>query len=443
MVRITREEEREREELLPVPSRSTPAAAAAAAVEVEVSRKWKRNSKWVTFVSIYSMMYFPLGVGPAFAYTGWIPGLGMLSYSAWASFVSGNHLSKLCTEDEDNIVLDTYPKLARKLFQRRGEWVVTATQSSLYFMCGAFNIAYIPASFQQLLPSLGKADTRYMLITWGIMCVGSLLPTYHHTFYISAFSAAVSTMNAMLQLFVIFFYQSDLSNQKSLVGKDFYALLSALPAISYTFGGHGVFPEEVRELKVPKDFSETIRWLYLASLPWYYACSISSYWAYGDTIQGNPIANWPEGLWLTKVAAFFSLIGALVISVTSNQATLLAIENKLRLNPYDSLLTKGVLQEKNHNTVLHGSSRVLVRFSFVTMQLLIALLLSNTPLQFIQAFMGSFGVGCLTFVFPFVLYIKWKGDSVINWLFLIIGAILTCLGMVFSSLEILKKLNVI
>ena len=40
----------------------------------------------------------------------------------------------------------------------------------------------------------------YYLITWGFMCVGSLLPSYHDTFYIALFSAVVSTANALLQV---------------------------------------------------------------------------------------------------------------------------------------------------------------------------------------------------------------------------------------------------
>ena len=34
----------------------------------------RRNASWMTFVSVFSMMYFPLGVGPAFHFTGMIPG---------------------------------------------------------------------------------------------------------------------------------------------------------------------------------------------------------------------------------------------------------------------------------------------------------------------------------------------------------------------------------
>ena len=114
----------------------------------------RRNTKWMTFVSIYSMMYFPLGVGPAFAYTGWIPGLLMLAYAALASYYSGRHLSELCTkrrkDGHEEEMVETYPKLAKYAFGSRGEFFITAVQTALYFLCGVFNIAYMPANFEQI-----------------------------------------------------------------------------------------------------------------------------------------------------------------------------------------------------------------------------------------------------------------------------------------------------
>ncbi len=364
----------------------------------------RRNSKWMTFVSVYSMMYFPMGVGPAFAYTGWVPGLCMLSYAAFASYVSGLHLSNLCLAGGDgrrnrrlsnstfssissrrlswgsssgsvpasievtpntsftsqcsfgsftrgdiiaaaetssdapedspqkrglgatapaspaavfspgggrksgagggngngngkpgpggggsspyecsanpslpSFSIDSYPKLGALAFGPAGERFVEGVQTGLYFMTGVFNIAYMPASFMQLFSQRqmsergGGEEVKYMVVTWGTMCLGSLLPSYHDTFPIAAFSAVVSTANAMLQLVVIAFYQRDQlwTSRKELVGSNTSSLLSALPAVAYAFGGHGVFPEEVRELKNPREFSRIVKWLYAFSVPWY------------------------------------------------------------------------------------------------------------------------------------------------------------------------------
>lgn len=387
----------------------------------------RRNATWMTFVSVFSMMYFPLGVGPAFHFTGMIPGVLMLAYSAWSSYVSGKHLSVLCTEDETQIV-DTYPKLARTAFGVNGERFVALTQSSLYFMCGVYNIMYMPANFEQLFEADSNSNRDldehkrmlYFLITWATMCLGSLLPTFHDTLYIALFSAIVSTVNAFLQLLVVVVYQRELfyRTEKRFFGSNPLRILSALPAISYTFGGHGVFPEEIREMKNPKEFPRVVRWLFAAALPWYFACAIVSYSAYGETIRGNPIENWPEGVWVTKVGALFSLVGALVISVTSNQATLLAIgdidgEKKTRWN---------------------GKGQWYRKFLFVTAQLMTAILLRHVPLPLLQSFMGSFGVGILTFILPFAIYLKRKTDlpsisQLKAAIFLSLGVIFAFVGM--------------
>lgn len=299
------------------------------------------------------------------------------------------------------------------------------------------------------------------------MCVGSLLPSYHETFHISLFSAVVSTTNAFLQLVVIFFYQQGgiASAKREWVGSNWIQLLSALPAISYTFGGHGVFPEEVREMRDPTQFPKTINWLYLATLPWYFLCSVSSYYAYGKDIEGNPILNWPQDLWLTKVAAVFSLVGALVISITSNQVTLIVLEEKLmNLDSFQPLL--GLYKKSNRQATTRTNLqvwplRILVRLGFVTCQLGVALASRHSPLQFIQGFMGSLGVGCLTFWFPFAIYLKmnnrkksanegeeealgslkrvWHKESV-NFAFLALGIGSSFIGMVSSGREVILNM---
>ena len=423
----------------------------------------RRNESWMTFVSVFSMMFFPLGVGPAFGYTGWIPGLAMLFYAAFASYKSGMHLGDMCTRDK---VVETYPKLAKLAGGSRGEGFVCAVQTLLYFSCGVFNIAYMPANFEQLFfwhrgdwdnPS---RNYHWYYVTWGIMCGGSLLPSYHDTLNITIFSAIVSSINAFLQVVVIIFYQwEDRALVKtSLVGEHLLQLLSALPAIAYTFGGHGVFPEEIREMKHPKEFPKMVRRLYACSVPIYLLCGIFSYHAYGNDINGNPILNWPLGLWITRLAAFFSLIGALVISITSNQATLIAIENNIvgvdAFQPILRFVKRDIVRNncgrvpkvtlgegKTAKDTRKALVRILIRISFVTAQLIVALALRKTPLQFLQAFMGSVGVGFLTLTAPFLIYMKLNKGTLStakmaqSWTFLVLGSLVVSVGVICSTAQ--------
>ena len=71
---------------------------------------------------------------------------------------------------------------------------------------------------------------------------------------------------------------------------------------------------------------------------------------------------------MTQCGAVFSLVGAIVISVTTNQATLIAVEEK-------------VLSIDSFEYGMNSAPRILVRFAFIMLQLLAAFVLRRTPLQ--------------------------------------------------------------
>ena len=428
----------------------------------KVGRKFiRRNNRWMTFTSTFSMMFFPLGAGPAFRYTGWVPGIGMLTFAAVSSYVSGLLLGEMCIEGQG---LYSYPKLAKKAFGNTGEYLIGSVQSALYFSCGVFNIAFMPANIRQIVDTR-LTNVQLMGITWIGMAVGSQLPTYHDTFPICVLSAIISTLNAMLQVIVILVFQPNLhaENETKMFGT-LTSTLSALPAISYVFGGHGVFPEEVRELKSPSTFKAVLKMLYASAVPVYYLCSVYTYYTYGDTIQGNVLANWPENNWVTRCGAAFCLIGTLVIAVTSNQATLLAVENALEIYPtVDDEYRKDVrdgtvamrvsMMERLRKALgqvlsFKPFARMFVRLSFVTLQLIVAIMLRKSPLQYMQGFMGSFGVGCLTFWAPFLIYLKMNRGLIVHrgkryalYLFLTTGIFVSFVGMFFSASSLLGEAN--
>ena len=421
-------------------------------IKVVGRRFHRRNNRWMTFTSIFSMMFFPLGAGPAFRYTGWVPGLGMLTYAAISSYLSGHLLGEMCMEGGEG--LDSYPKLAKRAFGNTGEYLIGSVQSVLYFSCGVFNIAFMPANIRQIVDTR-LTNVQLMGITWIGMAAGSQLPTYHDTFPICVLSAIISTLNAMLQVIVILVFQPNLhaENETKMFGT-LTSTLSALPAISYVFGGHGVFPEEVRELKSPSTFKAVLKMLYASAAPIYYLCSVYTYYTYGDTIQGNVLANWPEHNWVTKCGAAFSLVGTLTVAVTSNQATLLAVENALEIYPVaddesnEKHLLKRLYRLKKAFTY-KPFARMFVRLSFVTLQLIVAILLRKSPLQYMQGFMGAFGVGCLTFWAPYLIYFRLKRGNLpacirgkilyqgILYIFFASGLFVSLVGMFCSAKSLL------
>ena len=176
------------------------------------------------------------------------------------------------------------------------------------------------------------------------------------------------------------------------------------------------------------------------------------------------LANWPENNWVTRCGAAFCLIGTLVIAVTSNQATLLAVENALEIYPtVDDEYRKDVrdgtvamrvsMMERLRKALgqvlsFKPFARMFVRLSFVTLQLIVAIMLRKSPLQYMQGFMGSFGVGCLTFWAPFLIYLKMNRGLIVHrgkryalYLFLTTGIFVSFVGMFFSASSLLGEAN--
>ena len=53
-------------------------------------------------------------------------------------------------------------------------------------------------------------------------------------------------------------------------------------AFAYAFGGHGLYPEEIREMAEPFKWRRVMELTYLTVIPLYWVCGMLGYAAYGD-----------------------------------------------------------------------------------------------------------------------------------------------------------------
>lgn len=65
----------------------------------------------------------------------------------------------------------------------------------------------------------------------------------------------------------------------------FDAAMVSLGNMAYAYGGHGVFPESLREMREPEQWPAVMRWMYTGMVPMYLVCSIVGYAAYGNFAQ--------------------------------------------------------------------------------------------------------------------------------------------------------------
>ena len=59
----------------------------------------------------------------------------------------------------------------------------------------------------------------------------------------------------------------------------------SLGNMAYAYGGPGVFPESLREMREPEQWPAVMRWMYTGMVPMYLVCSIVGYAAYGNFAQ--------------------------------------------------------------------------------------------------------------------------------------------------------------
>ena len=50
------------------------------------------------------------------------------------------------------------------------------------------------------------------------------------------------------------------------------SVLVSFAGFAYSFGGHGLFPEELREMSQPRRWPEVMRWTYATMVPVYFVC---------------------------------------------------------------------------------------------------------------------------------------------------------------------------
>jgi len=86
--------------------------------------------------------------------------------------------------------------------------------------------------------------------------------------------------------------------------------LAALSNMAFTFGGHGVFPEQIREMREPKEFTKAFDILYAFVVPMYFLTAVVGFWAFGNAASANPLENFRDGplvkgyLWLTLLTTY-------------------------------------------------------------------------------------------------------------------------------------------
>lgn len=363
-------------------------------------------------------MAAPMSMPATFASSGWICGSIFLAYSSVITLQTGLLLGEICIQHPE---LDSYPAISAQCFgtmgerlglslrasQRFGSGIAHTMQFLAFYLDSAAQCLYVAQYLDQLMPDT-VCVWQWLLVTWAAAIPILQIPTFHESRWF-----AMGTLVAVIFIVATFVYEVVLVKPWACEPGPEYELPTSqdiflsLSAFAYAFGGHGMYPEEIRELSEPREWPKVLATSYTIIVPMYVLCSVVGYYSYGAFSQANINLNFPN-----NDANILSIVVQLVftyycIFVTSLVVMLSLERSWLRMDP-----TEGWAQRKHGipSPIIRGCFRVL----FVGSQVLLCqVLLSGTgdTLLAMQSLAGAVGMSAFTYTLPFLFHWELFGET--------------------------------
>ena len=398
------------------------------------------NFTTVTAAFTLGVIYTPFSWSGA----GWTWGTLFFVYSFATTWYTGRILGKLSIPEGER---SSYPHLGKKYTGRAGEIFVYVAQFLAYYTVGV-----------ALLVNLGQWQSMLMRHYAGRLCLTELIA------YSAVFSAVLASMTTTFRHVMPWAVLSLLSTLVrtillvvQIVRYDMFATCSptfgasvtgvstmeALATSAFLFGGHGLFPEEIREMR--KDhrehrFNLALALAYVVIGVTYLIWGPLSYAVWGDSVTGDIVQLWPDDD-VTSAALVFSVIWGIVELQVSQVLLMLTVEiHGIGLHPHESWFAPRTAWWWS-GRMPPALLRVLVRCGIVLTQLFWALMLQDAGIANIQALCGAIGFSALTYFFPFVLYDRFRKGSKPHpawrslWFLLFLSGFVVLIGGVVSSIE--------
>eukprot|EP00242_Pyramimonas_sp_CCMP2087_P015591 CAMPEP_0198202528 /NCGR_PEP_ID=MMETSP1445-20131203/5701_1 /TAXON_ID=36898 /ORGANISM="Pyramimonas sp., Strain CCMP2087" /LENGTH=561 /DNA_ID=CAMNT_0043873495 /DNA_START=248 /DNA_END=1933 /DNA_ORIENTATION=- len=378
-----------------------------------------RTPIWNLVVNGVTYMAAPMAMPSIMAQANWYWGTAALLYSSIVTYHTGLLIGDICLA---NPHIDSYPKLveegmhklvavidpekaakggARK-WTRIAFWATLWVQFMTYYLDTVAQIIYVEQYFGELLPGSPICQWKWLLITWVISIPVMQIPTLHSSRYVCLFALGcvlATTFSIFAEVYVV-------QPWNCLPGPSYpktspMRLFTGFAGMAYAFGGHGIFPEEIREMKEPEKWPIVMNWTYGIIVPMYLACSFVGYYAYGGYAQANLNLNFPDN-WINTFSLLVQLPSCLYLIYFTNLVLVLQIELALGVDPTHTTCAR---------PFRFGMPPVLFRFFFrslfVGSQVLFAeILLSGAgdTVLGVQALAGAVGMVAFTYFLPFILH---------------------------------------
>ena len=377
----------------------------------------RRTSVRSTVVNGLAVMFGAQQLPYAVGQMGWAYGLGALGASAWSTYFSGRLIGTICVRRDCR----SYPEMGFAAFGARGRRAVVAAQWLGYFLTGVVQVAYSGATYQQTLRGTPLQDA---LCTQGWMLVTTcmLLPCVMVPSFKEAAPLSLAVVGAQVLGLLIFYAQiaayGPYDAAPELPCYDMVTRGSALAALSnmaFTFGGHGVFPEQIREMAEPERFHEAFNYMYAFAIPFYVGTAALGFYAFGNAAAANPLENLHDGP-AVKVYLWFTLLTTFPLVVVGQVVLFLNLEVELDVLPTDVWTNSRRARVLGDDAASRLRKRVVLippvlfraafRASYVGSMYLVASALIGAGLGSMTNIAGALGLAALTYWMPYVLHTK-------------------------------------
>lgn len=384
------------------------------------------SSTWVIAANNIVYMAAPLAMPATMASCGWVWGSIILGYSILATYHSALLLGEIVIARP---YLDSYPKVVGEalvvwakgsldgvpinfdMLRRVGSELAVALQFLSYFFDSTAQVLYCAEYFDQLLPHLPVCQKQWLLITWVLTIPLMQAPNFGE----SSVSVVVAYVCLLLNVATFFaevwsYTPWNCEPGPTYVQPGVGQIFIGFTAFAYAFGGHGMYPEEVREMRHPKEWPKVVNYTYGTVCTMYVLCAYFGYYAYGSGARANLNSNFPN-----NALNVFSIMVQLVVTyyciyVTSLVMLLHIEEHAFGINPRLSC---------GEYTARTAAIRFIFRTAFVGLQVLLCIMLVGVEgdvLLAMQSLSGAIGMTALTYVLPYMLHWMLHPEKVRSWL---------------------------
>ena len=384
------------------------------------SIRLRRTPVWGATANTIAFMCVPRSVPACFKETGWVFGVAFLLYSTAVTYDTGLLLGTVCNELQASAPR-SFPALAAEAAERMaarsgrdaqqqarwrsiGSIVVGALQHTCYYLTGVAELIYFEQFFGQLFTESALCQWQWLLIV-GLLCLPVVqVPSFHDTRYAALlFGLLPLVLNVGVFLYEVVAVKPWLcapGPTRDLWPKSAPHAAIGLSAFAYAFGGHGLYPEQIREMAQPQRWPRVMAYTYAFTVPLYWVCGLLGYYGYGDFAQANINLNFPDNA-ANRLSIAVQAVQELFFVLDSDLVVMLAIELAVGLDP------SACAQPKWRGVVSPWLGRLGLRSAFLASQIFCAQMLlagEGDTLLSLQSLTASVGMVAFTYFLPYVLH---------------------------------------